>query len=45
VAEHAAIDADLLRSGELVISAALADPITSRAVRVRDGVVTSTDGP
>lgn len=45
VAEHAAIDADLLDSGELVISAGLADPVTSRTVKVRDGVVASTDGP
>ena len=32
-------------SGELMVSAALADPITTRTVRVRDGVVASTDGP
>ncbi|MHA6625892.1 YciI family protein [Pseudonocardia sichuanensis] len=43
-AEHAAIDADLLRSGELVLSAALEEAGTARTVRVRDGVV-STDGP
>jgi hypothetical protein len=45
VAEHAAIDADLLGSGELVISAGLADPVTGRTVKVRDGLVASTDGP
>ena len=28
-----------------MISAALADPLTTRSVRVRDGVVASTDGP
>ena len=44
-AEHAALDEVLLRSGELVISAALADPVTTRVVRVRDGAVVSTDGP
>ena len=44
-AEHAALDATLIGSGELVISAALADPLTTRSVRVRDGVVASTDGP
>lgn len=45
VAEHAAIDADLLATGELVVSAALADPVTTRTVQVRGGVVSSTDGP
>ncbi len=44
-AEHAALDAALISSGELVLSAALADPVTSRTVRVRDGAVTGTDGP
>ncbi len=43
--EHAALDAALMGSGELMISAALADPITTRTIRVRDGVVASTDGP
>jgi hypothetical protein len=45
VAEHAALDAALIDSGELVVSAGLADPITTRMIRVRDGVVISTDGP
>jgi hypothetical protein len=45
LAEHAALDARLIGSGELVISAALADPVTARTVRVRDGAVASTDGP
>jgi hypothetical protein len=44
-AEHAALDEALLRSGELVVSAGLADPVTARMIRIRDGVVTSTDGP
>ena len=43
--EHAALDAALLGSGELLISAALADPVTMRTIRVRDGVLASTDGP
>ena len=43
--EHAALDAALLGSGELVISAALADPVTTRVVQVRNRSVTSTDGP
>ena len=45
VAEHAALDAALIDSGELVVSAGLADPVTTRIVRIRDGVVVSTDGP
>jgi hypothetical protein len=45
VAEHSAIDADLLRSGELVLSAALEDARTARTVRVRDGAAVGTDGP
>ena len=44
-AEHAALDAALLDSGELVISAALADSVTARTVRVREGAAVSTDGP
>ena len=44
-AEHAALDAALIGSGELVVSAALADPVTARTVRVRDGVLAATDGP
>jgi hypothetical protein len=45
VAEHAALDAALIGSGELVMSAGLADPVVGRTVRVRAGVVASTDGP
>jgi hypothetical protein len=44
-AEHAALDAALIGSGELVVSAGLADPVTARTVRIRDGIPTSTDGP
>jgi hypothetical protein len=43
-AEYLALDAALLESGELVLSAELADPAGARAVRVRDGVA-ATDGP
>ena len=44
-AEYSALDQALLESGELVHSAALADPATARNVRVRDGVAATTDGP
>jgi hypothetical protein len=44
-AEHAALDTALMGTGELVVSAALADPVTGRTVRVRDGVLASSDGP
>ncbi len=44
-AEYAALDQALLESGELIISAELADPLTTRTVRVRDGVAATTDGP
>ena len=43
-AEYLALDRTLLDSGELILSAELADPVTTRTVRVRDGIVT-TDGP
>jgi hypothetical protein len=36
---------EITESGELVDSAPLADPATSRTVRVRDSVVLTTDGP
>lgn len=36
---------EIVESGELVTSGALADPMTSRTVRVRDGEVLATDGP
>lgn len=32
-------------SGEFLVAAALADPLTTRTVRVRDGLPVSTDGP
>jgi hypothetical protein len=43
--EYLALDRALLESGELVVSAELADPVTTRSVRVRDGVAVTTDGP
>jgi hypothetical protein len=36
---------ELTESGELVATDALADPSTTRTVRVRDGVQAVTDGP
>ncbi len=44
-AEYLALDSALAESGELVLSAELADPSGARVVRVRDGVVATTDGP
>jgi hypothetical protein len=44
-AEVDAIMADLRESGEWAGGAALADVSNSKTVRVRDGVVTATDGP
>ncbi|MBC9820402.1 YciI family protein [Terrabacter sp. MAHUQ-38] len=37
--------AEISESGELVTGQALADPITARSVRVRDGESVVTDGP
>ncbi|GAA5016867.1 YciI family protein [Terrabacter aeriphilus] len=36
---------EISESGELVSASALADPLTARSVRVRDGEVVVTDGP
>ncbi|HEX3792170.1 MAG TPA: YciI family protein [Pseudonocardiaceae bacterium] len=36
---------EIAESGELVVASALADPLTTRTVRVRDGVAATTDGP
>jgi hypothetical protein len=36
---------EIARSGELVDTAALADPVLSRTIRFSDGVPTVTDGP
>ena len=43
--EHFALDAELKESGELISSEPLEDPVLTRVVRVRDGVVSTTDGP
>ncbi|HEY1624716.1 MAG TPA: YciI family protein [Streptosporangiaceae bacterium] len=44
-AEVMAIMAELKESGELITDMALADQSLARTVRVRDGAVTTTDGP
>jgi hypothetical protein len=44
-AAYAALDADLDASGERIVSEALADPRQTKRIKVRDGVVSSTDGP
>jgi len=43
--EHAALVDELVDAGEYVSGNALADPVRSRTVRVRDDAVTTTDGP
>ncbi|MEU8245708.1 YciI family protein [Nonomuraea sp. NPDC048916] len=45
MAEVDAIMKELAESGELAGGQALADPASSRTVRVRDGVPAVTDGP
>ncbi len=42
---YTALVEDLVRSGELVVTEALADPATARRVHVREGRTTTTDGP
>jgi hypothetical protein len=39
------LDRELKDSGEFIGGRALADPATSKVVRVRDGVPATTDGP
>lgn len=36
---------EITESGELVVGAALADPVNTKTARVRDGVPATTDGP
>lgn len=36
---------EIAESGELIGSAPLADPINTKTVQIRDGVLASTDGP
>ncbi|MFL6161346.1 MAG: YciI family protein [Jatrophihabitantaceae bacterium] len=43
--EFGALMKEIAESGELIDSAALADPVTSRTIRFRNGVPTATDGP
>jgi hypothetical protein len=45
MAEVAEIISELTASGEWVGGEALADPVNTRTVRVRDGVPAVTDGP
>jgi len=40
-----ALHKEITKSGELVVGAALADPVNTRTMRVRDGVPVTTDGP
>lgn len=40
-----ALHREITESGELLVAAALADPVTTRTVRVRDSVPVTTDGP
>jgi len=40
-----ALSQELDESGELLTAVPLADPLTTRTVRVRDNVLTTTDGP
>lgn len=40
-----ALHREIRESGEFVVGVALADPVNTRSVRVRDGVPATTDGP
>jgi hypothetical protein len=42
---HAALYDELAASGELIAAAGLADPLLASVVSVRDGRITTTDGP
>lgn len=42
---YAALNADLVESGEMIVSESLADPAQGRRVVVRDGQLSTTDGP
>src|SRR5690349_8896377 len=42
---YAALNEDLEAAGEIVVSAALADPELAKRVIVRDGETVATDGP
>jgi hypothetical protein len=45
LAVYAALTEDLVASGELIVSEALADPSMAMRVSVRDGEVIASDGP
>jgi hypothetical protein len=45
LADFSALMHEIAASGELVDTAALADPADSRVIRVRDGALAVTDGP
>jgi hypothetical protein len=45
VGEFETLLKEIVESGELVDSAALADPVIARTVRLRDGVLAAADGP
>ena len=40
-----ALRKEITESGELIVGVALADPVNTRTLRVRDGVPAATDGP
>jgi hypothetical protein len=42
---YAALNEDLIASGELIVSEALADPSMARRIVVSDGRTTTSDGP
>jgi hypothetical protein len=42
---YAALSEDLVASGEMIVSEALADPGLTKRVSVRDGQTMTTDGP
>jgi hypothetical protein len=45
LAYYAALNEDLVESGEMIASAALADPSVARRVLVREGQTITSDGP
>jgi hypothetical protein len=45
IGQFEALLKEITESGELLGGEALADPVTARTVRVRDGVPATTDGP
>lgn len=42
---YAALNEDLMSSGEMIVSEALADPAMAKRVTVRDGQIMASDGP